>query len=153
MLLFVFYAIFVWYGAFQGRRRLPGLCALGLGIFVLVVFNAVHFRIAQQFGYEQYVPIFRVLMYPYMGMVGLVGLFLVTLPIELPRGELHCKACRYDLTDLKAEFKDGAPCPECGATEEEAATRAGRRLTRKRLHTKNKMKPEPIPGLRLRPER
>ncbi|GAB5495816.1 MAG: hypothetical protein Phyf2KO_08960 [Phycisphaerales bacterium] len=153
MLLFVFYAILVWYGALQGRRRVTGVCALAFGIFALVVFNTVHFRIAQHFGYEQYVPVFRVLMYPYMGMVGLVGLFLVTLPIELPRGEIHCKACRYDLTVLKPEFMEGAPCPECGATKEEATTRTGRRLARKRLQAKNKKLPEPMPGLRLRPER
>lgn len=153
MLLFVFYAVLVWYGAFQGRRRLAGCAALLAGILVLIVFNKVHFHVAQIFGYEQYVPVFRVIMYPYIGMVAFVGLFLVTLPLELPRGEIHCKACRYDLTDLKMEFKAGAPCPECGSTQEEASTRAGRRLARKRLHAKNASDPEPVPGLRIRPDR
>ncbi len=149
MLLFVFFAVLVWYGSFQGRRRLGGLAALAGGLFVLLMVNAVHFRIAQIFEYEELVPVFRVLLYPYIVMVMCVGLFLVTLPIDLPRGEINCKACRYDLTDLKQEVLDGDPCPECGATLAEAATRKGRRLARKRRHARSKLAPEPVAGLTL----
>ena len=149
MLLFVFFAILVWYGCFQGRRRMGGVAALLGGLLVLLMVNAVHFRVAQIFGYEHLVPVFRVLLYPYIALVGCVGLFMVTLPIDLPRGELHCKACRYDLTDLKQEVLEGDPCPECGATIAEASTRKGRRLARKRRHARNKLSPEPMLGLQL----
>lgn len=149
MLLFVFFAILVWYGSFQGRRRLGGIAALAGGMFVLLTVNAVHFRVAQIFGYEELVPVFRVLLYPYIALVGAVGLFMVTLPIDLPRGEIHCKACRYDLTDLKQEVLEGDPCPECGATIAEASTRKGRRLARKRRYARSRLAPEPMAGLRL----
>ena len=42
MLLFVFFAVLVWYGSFQGRRRLGGLAALAGGLFVLLIPNAIN---------------------------------------------------------------------------------------------------------------
>lgn len=150
MLLFVFFAVLVWYGAFTGRRRLGGIAALAAGIVVLLAINAVHYRVAQIFGYEHLVPVFRVILYPYIALVGAVGLFMVWLPIELPRGELHCRACMYDLSDLKVEVMGGDPCPECGATLAEASTRKGRRLARKRRHARGRLAPEPMMGIQLR---
>jgi len=149
MLLFVFFAMLVWYGSFVGRRRLGGLAALGAGLFVLFVVNAVHFRVAQTFGYEQYVPVFRVLLYPYTALVASIGIFMISLPIDLPRGEIHCKACRYDLTEIKQEVLEGDPCPECGSTIAEASTRRGRRSARKRRHARSRLAPEPMLGLQL----
>ncbi len=149
MLLFVFFAVLVWYGAFTGRRRIGGIAALAAGMGLLFAVNMVHYRVAQMFGYEHLVPVFRVILYPYIVLVGSVGLFMVWLPIELPRGELHCRACTYDLSDLKVEVMGGDPCPECGATLAEAATRKGRRLARRRRHARSMQAPDPIPGIQL----
>lgn len=149
MLLFVAYAVLVWYGAFSGRRRAGGFAAVGAGMFLLFTVNAIHLHVAQAFGYEHLVPVFRVLLYPYIAMVGLIGVFLVTLPIELPRGELHCRACRYDLSDLVQEVRAGSPCPECGATLAEASTRRGRRAARRRRHALGRVEMPSMPGIRV----
>jgi len=149
MLLFVAYAVLVWYGAFSGRRRIGGIAAIGAGLFLLFIVNRVHYDVARVFGYEQLVPVFRVLLYPYIALVGSVGIFLVLLPIDLPRGDLHCLACRYDLSDLREEVESGSPCPECGATLAEAKTRRGRRLARNRRHALSKLPQESLPGISL----
>ena len=149
MLLFVANAVLVWYGAFSGRRRLGGLAATAAGLFLLFIVNRVHYDVARAFGYEQLVPVFRVLLYPYIVLVGSVGIFLVMLPIDLPRGDLHCLACRYDLSDLREEVESGSPCPECGATLAEAKTRRGRRIARKRRHAMSRCPQETLPGIRL----
>jgi hypothetical protein len=149
MLLFVFYAVLVWYGAFRGRRRFVGLAVLLVGILFLLLVNRVHLEVARAYNYDEYVAVFRVLLYPYIIFVGSVSLFLVSLPIELPKGELHCKVCRYDLSDLKDEVLSGEPCPECGATIQEASSRGGRRLARKRLQLRNRSEPTELPGLNL----
>lgn len=149
MLLFVAFAVLVWYGAFSGRRRAGGFAAIAAGLLILLTINALHLHVAQAFGYERFVPVFRVLLYPYIVMVTAVGLFLVFLPIDLPRGELHCRACRYDLSDLKLEVTTGSPCPECGATLAEAATIKGRRTARRRRHAHSRRAHPPMPGIQI----
>lgn len=149
MLLFVAYAVLVWYGAFSGRRRLGGFAAIGAGLFVLLTVNAVHLHVAQALGYEHLVPVFRVLLYPYIAMVVAVATFLVLLPIELPRGEIHCRVCRYDLSDLKEEVRAGSPCPECGTTLAEGLTRKGRRTAHRRRRAMSRLEPEPVTGISL----
>lgn len=149
MLLFVFYAALVWYASFRGRRRVIGFAALAIGIFVLLVFNELHQVVAEAYDFDEYLVVFRVLLYPYIGIVALVGLFLVTLPIDLPRGELHCRACRYDLSDLKDEMALGLPCPECGMSAEDAATITSRRRARRRMRAEARRTPEIIPGLQV----
>ena len=150
MLLFVVYAVLLCYGAFVGRRRFGGFAAIAAGMLVLVMVNTVHGHIARVFHYEQLLPVFRVLMYPYMGLVFVCGMFFAMLPIELPRGELHCRLCRYDLTDLLEEMYAGGRCPECGATLAQTHTRKGRRLARMQQRVRNLSEPEPMPGLRTR---
>jgi len=147
MLLFVVYAMLVWYGSLRGRRRLSGYAVWIGGVLFLLLVNRLPLELARAYNFVEYVVVFRVLLYPYIALVGCVGLFLVRLPIDLPRGELHCKACRYDLSDLKHEVLSGEPCPECGATIEEAKSRAGRRLARKRLQNRNRKEPDELPGL------
>lgn len=149
MLLFVFYAVLVWYGAFRGRRRPVGFAVLVGGVLFLLLVNRVHLEIARTFNYDEYVAVFRVLLYPYIILVGAVSLFLVMLPIDLPRGELHCKSCLYDLSDLKEEIFAGDPCPECGSTMQEASSRSGRRRARKRFHIRSRKEPGELPGIRL----
>ena len=130
MLLFVFFAVLVWYGAFVGRRRLGGIAAIAAGIAVLLAINAMHFRVAQIFGYEHLVPVFRVILYPYIALVGAVGLFMVWLPIELPRGELHCRACRRSVPGVwrdacRGEHAKGSEtCAQTQTCAREACARA-----------------------------
>ena len=150
MLLFVVYAVLVCYGAFIGRRRLGGWAAIAAGILILVMVNTVHGHIARVFHYGDLLPVFRVLMYPYMGLVFACGVFFVMLPIELPRGELHCRLCRYDLTDLIEEMEAGGRCPECGATLAMTSTRRGRRQARLQQRIRDTSSPEPMTGLRIR---
>ncbi|PHQ82702.1 MAG: hypothetical protein COB69_01095 [Phycisphaera sp.] len=149
MLLFVVYAMLVWYGSLRGRRRLSGYAVLIGGVLFLLLVNRLHLEVAKMYNFVEYVAVLRVLLYPYIALVGGIGFFLVRLPIDLPRGELHCKVCRYDLSDLKDEVFGGGPCPECGATIEEAKSRAGRRLARKRLQKRNREEPNEMPGLSL----
>ncbi len=142
MFLFVAYALLVWFAALRWRRRLAGLAAIVASMFVLHLVNLVHGDVARAFGYDA--NIFRGLMYPYMGLVAAIGLYLFSFPRELPRGRVHCRACWFDLSDHE-ELTPDTPCPECGTTQTEAKSLKGRRTARRRLaHSRP---PVEVPGL------
>ncbi|MEO1534932.1 MAG: hypothetical protein AAFS11_05160 [Planctomycetota bacterium] len=147
MFLFVAYALIVWYAALRYRRRAAGIACIIAAMFGLHLFNLVHGDIARTFGYDE--NIFRGLMYPYMGLVAAIGLYLFSFPRELPRGLVHCRACWFDLSDHE-ELTPDTPCPECGTTPAEALSRKGRRIARKRLAAAEPV--AEIPGLVLATE-
>lgn len=133
MFMFVVYALLVWYAALRWRRRSAGILTIAAAMFGLHLFNLVHGDIARAFGYDA--DIFRGLMYPYMGLVAVIGLYLYSFPRELPRGRVHCRACWFDLSDHE-ELDADTPCPECGTTPAEARSFKGRRTARRRrTHT------------------
>lgn len=130
MHLFVAYAVVVWYLCFRWRRHLAGLAAIIVAMVGMHLFNLVHNDAAAIIGYDP--RIFRGLMYPYMGLVAAVGVYLFSFPRELPRGLVHCRACWFDLSDHE-ELTADTPCPECGTTRAEAKSRKGRKAAKRRL--------------------
>lgn len=152
MFIFVVYAIAVWFAAFRWRRRFLGIAIIVLSLVLLAFFNLMHYRVAAYFSYEALLPVFRVLMYPYMVFVGGLGLYLFSFPRELRRDVVQCRACWYDLDALVAESGESARCPECGATRDEARTRRGRRAARRRRHAISRVAPPVLAGLSLTPQ-
>ncbi|MEO1583801.1 MAG: hypothetical protein AAFR96_04415 [Planctomycetota bacterium] len=145
MFLFVVYALLIWYAAFRWRRHVAGVVTIVGGMIVMHLFNIVHGDIADSLGYDE--NIFRGLMYPYMGLVAAVGIYLFCFPKELPRGTLHCRACWYDLSDMEGEFTEHTPCPECGTTRAEARTGKGRRAAKRRRYQEGNRQAPEIPGI------
>ncbi|MEM9167507.1 MAG: NADH-quinone oxidoreductase subunit J [Planctomycetota bacterium] len=146
MFLFVIYALAVWFAAFRWRRQILGLGAVIGGVLLLELFNVVHGRIASYWHYGDLLVVFRVVMYPYMVLVAMVGIYLALLPKELNRSEHACRACFYDLGALVDEMDDHTPCPECGTTIAEASTRKGRRDARRRARARARVAAGPLPA-------
>lgn len=141
MLLFVIYAIAVWYFVLRSRRTLRGAACLIGGVAGLVVVAWLHYRLQAWTSFDIYLPVLQVILYPYTGMVALIGVFLLSLPTP------GCRLCGYDRHGLEED----EICPECGTTVAEAETRAGRRLARKRAAERSVAAPEPVTGIRLSP--
>lgn len=131
MILFVAYALAVWFLAYQQRRRARALLVISGALLVLHTVNVAHGWVAARYDYTHLLPVFRVLMYPYMALVAAMGLFLAVMPRRLAL--VPCRLCEYELHELTAELGPDVACPECGTTPSQASTRAGRRLARRRL--------------------
>ncbi|GAB4383080.1 MAG: hypothetical protein Kow0022_02020 [Phycisphaerales bacterium] len=117
MVAFTFYAMLVGYWAVHWRRRLIGYLGVALLVGVLVLLAWVHYQIprlaAQGWKLAQDINIrpFQAVLYPYIGCVSAMGLFLVSLPRKRPIDS--CWYCRYDLSALLDE-PGVLICPECG---------------------------------------
>jgi ribosomal protein L37E len=120
---FVGYALLVWYFAAKHRRQWLGLGWVVLGIAGLMGLNYLHYRIGRwsaardSAGQGIVLPVLQSIMYPYTGLVGLVGLFIVAMPTTYHTG---CFRCGYDLTGLEADR-----CPECGEPKHRVYRRSG----------------------------
>ncbi len=114
--LFVGYAMFVWYLAARYRRSvLAFACVLAAVMFLLVVSYA-HFSLGR-WNPELFIQGVQILLYPYTVVVGLVGLFIATLPHRHPEGS--CPVCGYSMAGLPAvsSAPPATSCPECGVEE------------------------------------
>jgi hypothetical protein len=100
----------VWYAAAKWRRRWPSFVFVAIGLLVLVGVAYLHYWLSIWTNGRINLPVLRSMLYPYIVLVGLVGVYIACLPRHRP-GENVCHACRYDLTGLKLP----TPCPECGA--------------------------------------
>lgn len=110
MILFVFYAMLVWYGAYLWRRRWGGLVVLAAALTGLLVVWKVHYRMNGWVEGGNFLPVLRVLLAPYIVLVMGVGVVLVC-QRRLPRSGYYCRACQYDLSGLEPA---ALACPECG---------------------------------------
>lgn len=109
MLVFVVYAVLVWYAAAKWRRRWRSFALVTLGLVGLVGVAYLHTWLNIWTDGAVYLPVLRSLLYPYMALVGMVGYYIACLPRARP-GEVRCHSCRYDL----AGHTLPAICPECG---------------------------------------
>lgn len=141
MFLFVIYALLVWFFVLKNRRSLRGVFWLAAGIVGLVLVAIFHYRLQAWTTFDIYLPVLQILLYPYTGLVLVVGVFLVSLPRP------GCRVCGYDRTD----FDEDELCPECGTTAAQAASRVGRREARRRVALRANQQPDPMPGIRLAP--
>ncbi len=125
MFAFVIYAIAVWYAAARWRRQWLSLAWVTAGFLGLVLVGYFHSRLNVWSNGQIYLPVLRVLLYPYTLMVVAVGLYIAALPRRNIRWE-HCPLCEYDLRGLDQPIET---CPECGMNEELARLALGRRYT------------------------
>jgi hypothetical protein len=114
-LFFVGYAFAVWALAARWRRRIPGFLAVLIGTAGLMALNWLHYKLSDWTEGEIYLPVLQSIMYPYTGLVAVVGVFVACIP------RIHawqCRQCGYDLRGLSPDGKHmpgrGAVCPECG---------------------------------------
>jgi hypothetical protein len=111
---FVVYAVAVWYAAARWRRRWESFAWIAAGFAGLVFVAYAHWRLNIWTHGNIYLPVLRVLLYPYTALVVGIGLFIAVLPRRVIPWA-HCPGCLYDLRGLDAPVES---CPECGMTEE-----------------------------------
>lgn len=109
MLLFVLYAVLVWYACARWRRRLLGFVCVAAGLGGVVGVAIFHIHLNRWTGGRLYLPVLQSLLYPYGVLVTLMGVYIACLPRAMPA--LHCRKCQYDLAGLEEE---DPRCPECG---------------------------------------
>lgn len=114
MFAFVIYAVAVWYAAARWRRRWESFAWIGAGFAGLVLVAYFHWRLNIWTHGNIYLPVLRVLLYPYTALVVVIGLFIALLPRRVIPWA-HCPGCLYDLRGLDAPVES---CPECGMNEE-----------------------------------
>lgn len=119
MLLFVFYAVAVWYGAVRWRRSWRAFAWVSGGLLGVLAVIQFHVLLNTWTNYEIYLPVLQFLLWSYLILVGMVGYFVACIPQS--RRAWCCAACGYDLTGVQG-FTD--LCPECGDPFSEAIARA-----------------------------
>lgn len=108
--LFVGYAMIVWVLAARYRRQLAGFAAVAAGLLGLLGLNHLHTKLGDWSEGEIYLPVLRSIMYPYTGLVAMVGVFIACIPRVSSTG---CRRCGYSLYGLE-ELGGVLICPECG---------------------------------------
>lgn len=117
MVAFTIYAVLVGYCAVRWRRRLIGYLGVAALVGVLVLLAWAHYQIPRlaaegwELARDINIRPFQAVLYPYIGCLAGMGLFLVTLPRKRPIDS--CWHCRYDLSALLDE-PGVLICPECG---------------------------------------
>lgn len=111
---FVGYAMLVWYLSAKYRRSVLAFACVLTGVALLAVLSYGHWMIGKVHP-ELMIQGMQILMYPYTAAVGLVGLFISSLPHRHPEG--CCHACGYNMAGLPRQDHPSrtASCPECGS--------------------------------------
>jgi|GEM_PF-2264360 len=123
MLLFVFYAVAVWYGAVRWRHNWRAFIWVGCGLVGVLLAIQFHTLLDTWTRQDIYLPVLQALLWSYLLLVGSVGFFVACIPPA--RGPWCCEKCGYDLTGVPG-FAD--VCPECGVLiSDEVAYAAERR--------------------------
>ncbi|MCX5690836.1 MAG: hypothetical protein NTV94_13810 [Planctomycetota bacterium] len=117
MILFLFYAVFVWYLCFRFRRQWTGIlcfvCAMG-SLWLLADLYRLAIRWAKLHSFSLLDTrndgqLFLMLLAVEAVIVAMVGIFFWCLPRHVAL--VPCRRCRYELSGLD----DTNPtCPECG---------------------------------------
>lgn len=142
MLLFVIYAVAIWYAVYRTRRTLRGMACLLGGVALLIVVAWLHYKLQEWTTFDIFLPVLQIILYPYTVLVLGVGVFFLWLPHP------GCRVCGYDISQLA----HASVCPECGSTYEERTTRRGRRVARRRHAEHANLAPAPASAIRLTPE-
>ncbi len=109
MVLFSIYAVIVWFAAARYRRQWGSFASVAAGLAGLILIALLHIQLSRWTNGRIFLPVLQAMLYPYIGLVALVGLYLSCLPRAM--AATACRACEYDLTGLAA---DRVVCPECG---------------------------------------
>ncbi len=107
MILFVLYALLIWFGTSKFRRRWPAFAILAAGVGLVLILHRVFLDLIVSPGPGMMPAWIYVAIWPYAGLILLVGL-IFALSGPLPQRE-GCRRCGYDLTGLTHRR-----CPECG---------------------------------------
>jgi len=111
MVLFIAYAALILALVAKHRRRWTGIGILLMGLFGIIVFGWLHYRVSAWTNGHIALPLMQAMLYPFAFVISLLSIFAFCLP---RRHEPECcTACGYDLTGLEHA---PAPCPECGLT-------------------------------------
>ncbi|MEO1007835.1 MAG: hypothetical protein AAFX79_04670 [Planctomycetota bacterium] len=122
MLLFVPYALLVWYGACRWRRRWLGVACVAVGELGILGFMLLHTQMNAWVSYDMYLPVLQFLLWGYLILIGLVGFFVVAIPHR--PAAWCCQKCGYDLTGVPGFAEQ---CPECGVEYDRATAEAAER--------------------------
>lgn len=114
MILFLFYAVFVWYFSFRWRRQWMGFMSVIGGVLVVGLFSRLMhilhgILLANGVVAKGDSRLLDMLLVLEAVLVGGIGLFFACLPRD--RAVKPCRACGYELAGLDAE---NPTCPECG---------------------------------------
>jgi hypothetical protein len=115
VVLFSIYAVIVWFAAARYRRQWRAFASIAAGVAGLVVIALFHAQLARWSQGRIYLPVLQAMLYPYIVLVALVGLYLSVLPRCVPA--TACGTCAYDLRGLGEHDLQGLAalvCPECG---------------------------------------
>ena len=117
MVLFLFYAVFIWHLCFRFRRQWKGLAALTCGMLLLWLASDLY-RMAIRWAKATHNTLldtghdgklFLMLLALEAVIVAVVGIFFWCLPRH--RAVKPCRRCKYELEGLD---DDNPTCPECG---------------------------------------
>lgn len=109
MIFFVAYAALTWYLAYRWRRHILGLVVLVASLGGLVLLGYIHWQFNQWSGGKLFLPVLQALLYPFGGLVALMGGFMYLMPRTY--AGRRCQRCGYDVTGLAEEGR--WLCPEC----------------------------------------
>lgn len=127
MLLFVLYAVLVWYACARWRRRWLGFACALVGAAGVVGVAIFHIHLNRWSGGRIYLPVLQSLLYPYGVLLLVMGLYIACLPRSRPA--ISCRRCHYDLAGLE---EDEPRCPECGLVAADPRKRHARGSRAKR---------------------
>lgn len=119
MILFVVYAVFIWYVSFRYRRSLAGIGVFFAGLAGIALVGGFHYQLNEWTGGKIYLPVLQILLYPYAGLVAFISAYLWIMPRR--PAENHCVSCGYSLRGLEL---DQPTCPECGVASATIITQA-----------------------------
>lgn len=109
-MLFVVYAVLVWWAALAWRRRWLGFASVGLGVLGVWFLARFYLFVGGLLGVTR-TDSFMILVVPFGVIVGVLGLYIACLPV---RREGACRRCGYSLIGLEPDA-EMLVCPECGA--------------------------------------
>lgn len=108
-MVFIAYAVLVFYAVGKHRRRWKGLLYILLGVVGIIGTSVLHWQLSiWTHGYVS-LPLLQAMLYPFAALVFFTSLYIFVLP---RREQPHlCRRCGYDLT---GQEESPATCPECG---------------------------------------
>jgi hypothetical protein len=109
MMVFIAYAVLVFWAVGKHRRKWKGLLYIALGVAGIVAISMLHWQLSIWTNGFVALPLLQAMMYPFAALVLVTSGYIFVLPRrDLPH---LCRRCGYDLT---GQEESPATCPECG---------------------------------------